>query len=208
MNLIRLLIVSDDPYARAGLVALLRDVADCQVVGQVASPEIMENGEIELDGYQPDLVLWDLGWENGRKLPEWQDVPVPLLVLLGDNSRTADLWRIGVRAMIQRETTVERLETAVHAAAAGFVILDPTLLHTFTPLAETAETTPPEDLTPREQQVLHLLVEGLTNKAIAHQLDISEHTVKFHVNALMNKLGAQSRTEAVVRATRLGFISL
>lgn len=208
MNLTRLLIVSDDPYARAGLAALLHDVTGCQVVGQVASYEITENGEVELDGYQPDLVLWDLGWENGRKLPEWQDVPVPLLVLLGDDNRTADLWNLGIRAIVRREIAVERLETAVHAAAAGLVILDPTLPHTFTPIIQTAETTPPEDLTPRERQVLHLLVEGLTNKAIAQQLDISEHTIKFHVNALMNKLGAQSRTEAVVRATRLGLISL
>jgi DNA-binding NarL/FixJ family response regulator len=57
-------------------------------------------------------------------------------------------------------------------------------------------------------EVLRLLAEGLPNKAIAHRLGISEHTVKFHVNALLGKLGAQSRTEAVVRATRLGLILL
>jgi len=63
-------------------------------------------------------------------------------------------------------------------------------------------------LTPREQEVLQLLAEGLPNKAIASQLSISEHTVKFHVNAIMGKLGAQSRTEAVTRATRAGLILL
>jgi two-component system, NarL family, nitrate/nitrite response regulator NarL len=56
--------------------------------------------------------------------------------------------------------------------------------------------------------VLQLLAEGLPNKTIARQLSISEHTVKFHLNAIMSKLGAQSRTEAVVRATRLGLIIL
>ena len=63
---------------------------------------------------------------------------------------------------------------------------------------------------PEEQilEVLALLAEGLPNKTIAHRLNISEHTVKFHVNAIMGKLGAQSRTEAVVRATRLGLILL
>ncbi len=65
-----------------------------------------------------------------------------------------------------------------------------------------------EELTPRELEVLRLLAEGLPNKTIAQRLDISEHTVKFHVNALLGKLGVASRTEAVVRATRLGLVFL
>ncbi len=67
---------------------------------------------------------------------------------------------------------------------------------------------PVEDLTPRELEVLQLLAEGLANKAIAQRLGVSDHTIKFHVNAILGKLGAQSRTEAVVRATRLGLIVL
>ena len=65
-----------------------------------------------------------------------------------------------------------------------------------------------DPLTRRELDVLRLVAEGLPNKAIADRLHISEHTVKFHLNALMGKLGAQSRTEAVVRATRLGLLLL
>jgi DNA-binding NarL/FixJ family response regulator len=65
-----------------------------------------------------------------------------------------------------------------------------------------------EELTPRELEVLQQLAEGLANKAIAQRLGISEHTVKFHVNAIMGKLGVQSRTAAVVRATRLGLVVL
>jgi DNA-binding NarL/FixJ family response regulator len=65
-----------------------------------------------------------------------------------------------------------------------------------------------EELTPRELDVLSLLTEGLTNKAIAQRLGISEYTVKFHVNTIFRKLGAQSRTEAAVRAARLGLIPL
>ncbi len=66
----------------------------------------------------------------------------------------------------------------------------------------------PETLTPRELEVLHLVAEGLPNKTIAQQLEISEHTVKFHLNSIMGKMSAQSRTEAVVQATRLGIILL
>ena len=65
-----------------------------------------------------------------------------------------------------------------------------------------------EDLTPRELEVLQLLAEGLSNKEIARRLGTSEHTVKFHVNAILGKLGAHSRTEAVTRAARLGLIIL
>jgi DNA-binding NarL/FixJ family response regulator len=67
---------------------------------------------------------------------------------------------------------------------------------------------PLEELTAREMEVLQLLAEGLPNKSIAQRLDISEHTVKFHVNSILRKLEAQSRTEAVVQATRLGLILL
>ena len=81
-------------------------------------------------------------------------------------------------------------------------------LNPMQPASELAADTLFDDLTPREKEVLQLVAEGLTNKAIAQQLAISEHTVKFHVNAIMGKMNAQSRTEAVVRATRLGLISL
>ena len=64
------------------------------------------------------------------------------------------------------------------------------------------------ELTPREHEVLGLVAEGLPNKSIADHLSISEHTVRFHVNSIMSKLGAQSRTEAVTRATRLGLLLL
>ena len=79
-------------------------------------------------------------------------------------------------------------------------------------LAATAMTPwgsdPVADLTPRERQALSLLAGGLPNKTIASRMGISEHTVKFHVNSILSKLGAQSRTEAVVFATRRGLILL
>jgi DNA-binding NarL/FixJ family response regulator len=71
-----------------------------------------------------------------------------------------------------------------------------------------ADETLIEPLSARERDVLRLMAEGLSNKLIARDLGISEHTVKYHVNAILGKLGAQSRTEAVVRATRIGLILL
>ncbi len=76
------------------------------------------------------------------------------------------------------------------------------------PVPPSPPDAPAEALTPREREVLQLLAEGLANRAIAQRLAISEHTVKFHVNAILGKLNAQSRTEAVVRAARLGLLIL
>jgi DNA-binding NarL/FixJ family response regulator len=92
--------------------------------------------------------------------------------------------------------------------------VDPTFLPALAPVspetgvAGPGDFAPVEELTSRELEVLRLMAEGLPNKTIALRLGISEHTVKFHVNAILGKLGVASRTEAVVRATRLGLILL
>ena len=112
--------------------------------------------------------------------------------------------------LLLRDIEPEALLATVQAVARGLVVLDPELAAELLPEADEpgAVAPPAEALTPRELEVLQLLAEGLANKAIARRLDISDHTVKFHVNAIMGKLNAQSRTEAVVRATRLGLIIL
>jgi DNA-binding NarL/FixJ family response regulator len=110
--------------------------------------------------------------------------------------------------LLLRDASVEKLVAALNSAAQGLVTLDPVFIDALLPPAQPAPTPPVETLTPRELEVLQHLAEGLPNKAIARRLDISEHTVKFHVNAIMSKLGVQSRTEAVVRATQLGLILL
>jgi DNA-binding NarL/FixJ family response regulator len=92
--------------------------------------------------------------------------------------------------------------------AQGLLIVDPVLAPALLPLREREIEPLPEALTPREVEVLQLLADGRPNKTIALQLGISEHTVKFHVNSILNKLDVQSRTEAVVRATRLGLVIL
>jgi DNA-binding NarL/FixJ family response regulator len=120
-------------------------------------------------------------------------------------------WEAGARGLLPRDAPVERIAAALIAVTHGLAAIEPELASGFLFEAE-----PPalsgapliEPLTAREIEVLRLLSEGLSNKAIAARLNISEHTVKFHVNAILGKLGAESRTEAVVRATRLGLIFL
>jgi two-component system nitrate/nitrite response regulator NarL len=105
-----------------------------------------------------------------------------------------------------RETSARALGAAVRAVQAGLVVVDPALA---TAVIPSRDRTPlAEDLTAREQQVLQHLSEGLANKEIAAKMHISDHTVKFHVNAILSKLGVTSRTEAVVQAAKRGLVIL
>jgi len=205
---LRILIIAGDTLARAGLAALLANQPNLVVVGQVAP-----DGDLMLpvNAYQPDVVLWDLGWNPAPQLEALTALTeggLPVLALLPDNAYASQVWAAGVRGLLLREAKADALVAALVSLGQGLVVLEPT----FTNLAVLDPLTPAsplaEPLTPRELEVLQRMAEGLSNKLIARALDISEHTVKFHVNAILSKLGAQSRTEAVVRATRAGLILL
>jgi len=201
----RVLIVADDPLARAGLAALLAGQEGCVVVGQAAGDDDLPGA---VDVYRPDVLIWDLGWDAGpapADLPDFRESGLPVVVLLPDVTQAADLWTAGARGLLLRNAAPARLLAAIAAAVLGLAVSDPALAAAL-PLARPAP--PTEELTPRELEVLRLLAEGLPNKAIARRLDLSEHTVKFHLNAILGKLGAQSRTEAVVHAIRLGLITV
>lgn len=210
---LRILIVADDPLARAGLAALLASQPDLIAAGQVDG-----NADLPamLQVYQPDVVLWDMGWNPTLALERLADmretITLPIVALLPDEAHAAQAWIAGARGLLLREVDAGRLTAALAAAAQGLMTLDPTLaaaLMTARDVSpESLAEAPAEALTPRELEVLRLVAEGLPNKAIAQRLGISEHTVKFHLNAILGKLGVQSRTEAVVRATRLGLILL
>ena len=105
-----------------------------------------------------------------------------------------------------RDVTAEQLIAAVHAAAAGLHVTPVEEGLAFLPREPVEEIVEP--LTPREMDVLEMLAEGLSNKMIAHRLSISDHTAKFHVNSILAKLNAGTRTEAVTRGIRLGLIKI
>jgi DNA-binding NarL/FixJ family response regulator len=205
---LRVLIIADDPLSRAGLAALLAEQPGLAIVGRTA---ISDNLPAEVETYSPEIILFDLSWEPSTSLDSLADLPeigLPVVALLPDDGYAAAAWSTGVRGLLLRHTPAEKLLAGLQAAAQGLVTLDPSLAAAV-PLTQPPDsTTLLEPLTPRELEVLRLLAEGLPNKTIAHRLNISDHTVKFHVNAILGKLGAQSRTEAVVRATRLGLILL
>lgn len=216
MEELRVLVVADDPLTRAGLAALLSGPLGCTVVGQVTGDADLRT---EVAVARPDVILWDLGWDPlspatgsasslERLADQVAEIDVPVVALVAEEAYTRAVWTAGARGLLPRDVDAEELAAALVAVVRGLVVLTPALAGALMPADHLPETRLVEALTPREREVLQLLAEGLPNKAIARRLGISEHTVKFHVNAILGKLGAQSRTEAVVRATRLGLIFL
>lgn len=202
---IRVLIIADDPLARAGLATLLGERPSLNIVGQSADDEGLLT---DLDVYRPDVVLWDLGWDTDGLPDDFAEVELPIVALLPHDGLAAEAWALGARGLLPRDARGSALEIALQAVAREMIVLEPAFSDAIRTPLPPDELPPGEALTPREEQVLQLLAEGLSNRAIGQELSISEHTVKFHVNAIMGKLSAQSRTEAVVRATRLGLIVL
>lgn len=210
--MLRILVIADDLLARTGLASLLDTVSDYAVVGQVnGGPQLVDDVEI----YEPDVLLYDLGWTPQKALITLAglgELDLPLLALIPTEddlsqvmSAASAYTNIGV---ILRDSSSDVLTSALSAVANGLTVLDGSFA--LSGLGDTNLSGPSlnQDLTSREDDVLQLLAKGMTNKAIAHELGITDHTVKFHVNAIMGKLSAQSRTEAVIQAARSGLIKL
>ena len=206
MTLLRVLVVCRDRLSQAGLAAVLDQRSGLTVVGQIAGDD---NTLLPLDIYVPDVIVWDVSWETSNAvnslglLPE--DAP-PVLALAVTSDQAAQARAAGAQALLSRDASPEALAAAAVALSHGLQVTDPALSG-----VSAAATPAPGSaslFTPREQDVLKLLAEGLPNKGVASRLEVSEHTVKFHVNSIMGKLNAQSRTEAVTLATRLGLLPL
>lgn len=214
---IRVLIVAAYPIARAGLAALLGDVADLAIVGQAAGGANL--GDL-IAATAPDLLLLDEAAGDEEALEGLERLLAggsgPAALVLGvERTEEAALAALGAgaRGYLPRESSGEELIAAVRAVAAGLLVLHPgpaapllarLLDRPRPPLA----SEPGEALTPREGEVLQALAAGLTNRAIARRLGVSENTVKFHVSAILTKLDAASRAEAVALAARRGLLLL
>jgi DNA-binding NarL/FixJ family response regulator len=213
--MIRVLIVASSSISQRGLEDLLRASTSLRVVGVLSDlGQLCDNVE-EL---QPDVLVAEVTGQD-RTLPEEilklsEEAPVAIVLLVedGNSERDLDALRNGVRAVLPRNMSPVGIVAAVEAVGAGLAVLLPegvdSLLREST--ASHRAVSPPlvEALTPREIEVLGMMVEGWGNKEISTRLGISEHTVKFHVASIMGKLNASSRTEAVTSGIRHGLIML
>jgi len=123
---------------------------------------------------------------------------------LGTVSR---LLRAGVAGVMPLEVAPSALGSALRAIRSGLQVIDPVFTREGLGFSSVAKPTP-EELTQREQEVLTMLAEGLSNKEISYRLSISTHTVKFHISSILGKLGASSRTEAVSIGMRSGRVAI
>jgi two-component system, NarL family, response regulator YdfI len=192
---IRLLIAAESAVVRAGLEALVASSPGVQVMGSFA-------GYSQVEALRPDVVLAAVPFED---LPSTSAATV----LLTGEPWTAEAVRAGVRAILPANASAAEILAAVEAAAAGLAVVDPRDLDALVAVAPNAPLSSGSPvLTARELEVLRMLADGAANKTIAWKLDISEHTVKFHVASILGKLGASTRTEAVTIGIRKGLVLL
>jgi DNA-binding NarL/FixJ family response regulator len=199
----RVLVLSADDLTRAGLAALVSEFPGFSVAGQTADVNKLAD---DIDVFAPDLVVWDV-FESFERLSVLLDIDIPVVVVVPNEEAAGLALANGARGVVPRNVGREALSAALTAASKGLTVVDNRFVEAIARPAPMVHTLA-ESLTPRELQVLQLVAEGLPNKSIASELAISEHTVKFHINSVLGKLGATSRTQAVTAATRLGLIKL
>jgi len=214
---IRILLVDDQRLMREGLRTLLELEPDLQVAGEAG------DGQAALDAYaalQPDVVLMDVrmpgmdGVEATRRLRAgWPAARVIILTTFDEDAIVFEGLRAGAQGYLLKDVSGEELAAAVRAVAAGGALIEPSVARRV--LAEFARLAPPArppdaglagPFSDRERDILRLLAGGLSNREIAARLCLAEGTVKNHVTAILQKLGARDRTQAALRARELGIL--
>lgn len=157
------------------------------------------------------IILADIDWteDDLREAGGLAGLP-PVLLLAEDIDSGYAALATGFRGVLLRDTGVDEILSGIRALDAGLAAVDPrilTLVHDPSPQGGQAMADF-EPLSPREIEVLDLIARGYPNKAIALELGISEHTVKFHVGSVLGKLNAASRSEAVAIAVRHGIVTV
>jgi DNA-binding NarL/FixJ family response regulator len=215
-NPIRVVLADDHAVVRKGIRQFMEEAGEIAVVAEAA------DGEAALEAIRrekPDVAVLDIqmprrtGIEVTRAVRD-ERLPVGVLVLTAydDDPYVQAVLEAGANGYVLKNASSDEIVQAVHTVHEGQMALDPVVARKIVSRWMSAGQTPPEPAetrpTPREMQVLKLLTHGFTNKAIAAQMKISERTVQGHIASLFDKLGASSRTEAVVRAAQLGWVSL
>ena len=213
----RLLIVDDHPLFREGLKAILRRDPQFEVVGEAGS---CAEGLRAAKDCRPDLAVLDislpdrsgihLARELRRMLPH---LAILMVSMHAKADYVAEAMKVGALGYLTKDAATVSLIDGLRAVAAGLPYLDPTLsveisraLLANTPRREEDSLSAYDALTPREREVMRLVVEGLANKEVANALNISVKTAEHHRGSLMRKLGLQNSVELVRYAAKLGLI--
>ena len=214
----RVLVASTSAVGRAGLETLITTDRSLEVVGRSATLTTLAR---EIEDVQPDVIVVQLDTRTHGRFTEFPAIfgvrtglRPPAVVVLADpqqSARLAQAIRSGITALLPLDATSTEMKGAIEAAVAGLIVVHPAFLDVLPeiqPVSRQPAEIPTSPLTAREVEVLNLVAQGLGNKEIASRLGLSEHTVKFHIGSIFNKLDASTRTEAVTLGIRAGLIML
>ncbi|MCL4534999.1 MAG: response regulator transcription factor [Bacteroidetes bacterium] len=225
MQRIRVLLADDHQMVREGIRAMLETAEDIEVVGEATNGLEALSAVAECN---PHLVLMDLrmpvmdGVEATRRLKrEFPEVAVIILTGYTGDSYVVEAVKAGASGYLLKGASKSLLVNSIRAVYSGGALLDTSLLQGAVTGSHAGDSGPAQEqttgtagtgqemgrLTPREREVLALMVEGQTNKEIAASLSVAQDTVKKHVQNIITKLGANDRTDAAVRAIRAGLVS-
>ncbi|HEV2592002.1 MAG TPA: response regulator transcription factor [Gaiellaceae bacterium] len=209
------LIADDQALVRVGLRKIFETELETTVAGEAADGEAAVT---EAQRLRPDVVLMDIrmpvldGIEATRRIVSAQPATrVLILTTFGLDGYVFDALRAGASGFMLKDAPPEEIAAAVRIVASGDALLAPAVTRAVVEefARRPAAKTPPvlaADLTPREQEVLGLLVRGLSNPEICHELVISEATTKTHVARILQKLGVRDRVQAVIYAYETGLV--
>ncbi len=204
---VRVIVVDDQALVREGLMTLLQGAPDIEPVAAAADGE---EAVALCARHRPDVVLMDLrmprldGVEATRRIRQAQpDTEIVVLTTHADEESILDALGAGARGYLTKDAGIAEISRAVHAAADHQGLLDPQVQSRLLAVASErrrpapAPSSLPDDLTPREAEVLSLIAAGMSNGEIAAALVVSEATVKTHINHVFSKIGARDRAQAV-----------
>ncbi len=214
---IRVLLVDDQRLMREGLRTLLELEQGLEVAGEA------ENGQAAIqlvESLQPDVVLMDIrmpgmdGVEATRRLMlRWPEIKVIILTTFDDDAYIFEGLRAGALGYLLKDVSGKELTEAIRKVARGGALIEPSVarkvlaeFNRLAPQPAPAVTPLPEALTAHEEEIIHWIAKGFTNKEIASRLNLTEGTVKNYVTTVFQKLGVQDRTQAALRAQELGII--
>lgn len=210
---VRILIADDHPVVRFGLTQTLNAESDFTVVGEASDAhEVVQ----KVQALSPDVTVLDMEMGDAHGVDALRalraiDQVARVIIYTGydDTERIVEAVHLGIQGYLLKDLGGKELVRAIRVVHSGETAFQPTVttkLLQHMRQESSPDGTRPEPLSERERQVLVLMAEGHSNQAIADGLCISERTVKFHVSAILGKLGAKNRTEAVMTAIKHGIV--